>query len=292
MTRSGAGSGGKANTDQPDAGDQQLGLFDTATASIKAGQSAKHTPPPTPTDRPPPKHTDKTRSDKARASKPADDKAGHRQRLVDRFRDSGDSMPDYELLEMILFRVFPRGDTKPTAKALMAKFKSFAEVMNASAERLMEVPGIGQRAVDEIKLVRASALRLLKKQVMHKEVLGTWSAVLEYCRAAQAHDEIERFRILFLDKRNQLIADEVQQSGTVDHTPVYVREIIKRTLQLGATAIVLVHNHPSGDPMPSRADIDMTMQIIKAASPLNITVHDHIIVGRKGHFSFKGQKLI
>ena len=230
---------------------------------------------------------------RTRASESIDDKAGHRGRLLDRFRDGGpDAIPDYELLEMILFRVFPRGDTKPVAKALMAKFKNFSEVLNAADERLKEVDGIGQRAVDELKLVRAAALRMMQTQMLHREVLSTWTAVLDYCKAVQGRDDIERFRILFLDKRNQLIADEVQQSGTVDHTPVYVREIIKRALQLGATALVLVHNHPSGDPSPSRADIDMTKQVVDATRLLNVTVHDHIIVGRNGHFSFRAAKLI
>ena len=217
-----------------------------------------------------------------------DDKSGHRARLRERFRDGGpDALPDYELLEMILFRVYPRGDTKPLAKALIAKFKTFAEVIHAPAERLREIEGIGDRAIEEIKLVRAAALRLVQAGVFNRPLLGTWNAVLDYCRAAQAHETIERFRILFLDKRNQLIEDEVQQSGTVDHTPVYVREIVKRALELGATALVLVHNHPSGDPSPSRADIDMTRLIVDAAKPLGIVVHDHIIVGRQGHFSMK-----
>ncbi len=222
-----------------------------------------------------------------------DDKAGHRSRLLTRFRDAGaDALPDYEMLEMILFRAIPRGDTKPLAKALMHKFQTFSGVVNATDERLLEVDGIGQRAIDEIRVVRAAALRLMQSTIMQRDVLNTWTAVLNYCKAVQGHDEIERFRILFLDKRNQLIADEVQQSGTVDHTPVYIREVVKRALQLGATALVLVHNHPSGDPSPSRADIDMTKQIIQAAAPLGITIHDHVIVGRNSHFSMKTAKLM
>jgi DNA repair protein RadC len=223
----------------------------------------------------------------------ADHRSGHRERLRNRFRDGGaDAVPDYELLEMILFRASPRGDTKPLAKALLAKFKTFNEVINAPAERLKEVTGVGQRAVDELKIVRAAALRMMKAQVMARPVLNHWQTLLDYCTAAQGHDEIERFRILFLDRRNQLIADEVQQSGTVDHTPVYVREVVKRALELGATALVLVHNHPSGDPSPSRADIDMTKMIVDAARPLSITIHDHVIVGRAGHFSLKNAKLM
>jgi DNA repair protein RadC len=225
--------------------------------------------------------------------KVVDHKAGHRQRLRDRFREGGaDALPDYELLEMILFRAFPRNDTKPLAKTLLAKFKTFAEVVNASDQRLREVEGVGQRVIDELRLVRAAALRLMKSEIAGRAVLNTWDQVLNYCKAAQAHDDKERFRILFLDKRNQLIGDEVQQTGTVDHTPVYVREIIKRALELGATALVLVHNHPSGDPSPSQADISMTKQIVDAARPMSITIHDHVIVGRSGHFSLRAAKLM
>ncbi len=226
-------------------------------------------------------------------TKVPDHRLGHRERLRERFRDGGpDAVPDYEMLEMILFRAQPRGDTKPVAKALMAKFKTFNEVINASPERLREVAGVGQRAIDEIKLIRAAALRMMRSQVLGRPMLATWQAVLDYCKAVQGYDDVERFRILFLDKRNQLIADEVQQTGTVDHTPVYVREVVKRALQLSATAIVLVHNHPSGDPSPSRADIDMTKMVVEAARPLGITVHDHIIVGRQGHRSLKGERLM
>jgi DNA repair protein RadC len=222
-----------------------------------------------------------------------DDKAGHRQRLRTRFRDGGaDALPDYELLEMILFRVFPRGDTKPLAKRLLARFGSFAEVVNAPPSQLAEVDGAGERVSDELKLVRAAALRLMRGEIMGRQVLGSWSAVIDYCRAAQGFALKESFRILFLDKRNQLIADEVQQEGTVDHTPVYVREVVKRALDLSASAIILVHNHPSGDPTPSRADIDMTKLIVSAAKPFGINVHDHIIVGRQGYASLKALKHI
>jgi DNA repair protein RadC len=222
-----------------------------------------------------------------------DDKAGHRQRLRGRFRAAGaDAIADYELIEMILFRVFPRGDTKPIAKRLMARFGSFADVINAPAERLMEVEGVGARAVDELKLVKAAALRLMQGEIKGRPVLGTWNTVLAYCRAAQGFDDRECFRILFLDKKNQLIADEVQQEGTVDHTPVYVREVVKRALELASTALILVHNHPSGDPTPSRADVEMTRAIVTAAKPLGVTIHDHIIVGRSGHASLRALKLM
>lgn len=218
---------------------------------------------------------------------------GHRKRLRDRFRKGGaEALPDYELIEMILFRALPQGDTKPLAKALLAQFGSFPEVINAPEARLREVAGAGERVVDELKLVRAAALRLMQSQIVGRTVLGSWQAVLDYCRAAQGFDEKERFRILFLDKRNQLVADEVQQTGTVDHTPVYIREVVKRALELSASALILVHNHPSGDPTPSSADIDMTRQIVEAARPLGVQVHDHIIVGRSGYFSMKGKRII
>jgi DNA repair protein RadC len=223
----------------------------------------------------------------------ADDKLGHRQRLRDRFRAGGAAaVPDYELLELILFRVFPRGDTKPIAKKLMAKFGSFAEVVSAAPERLKEIDGVGDRAVEELKLIKAAAERLTRGEIIAKPALSSWDGVLDYLRMVQAFDQREQFRVLFLDKKNNLIADEVQGHGTVDHTPVYVREVVKRALELSATAIILVHNHPSGDPAPSRADIDMTKQIMDAARPLGISVHDHIIVGRNGHASLKQLRLI
>jgi len=218
---------------------------------------------------------------------------GHRERLRKRFRDGGpDALPDYELLELVLFRAMPRRDTKPLAKAILARFGSFAEAMTAPDDLLLEVPGLGEAAVTEIKLVRAAALRLMRGEVLERPVLASWQQVLDYCRAAMGFEAKEQFRILFLDKRNQMIADEVQQKGTVDHTPVYVREVVKRALELSATAIVLVHNHPSGDPTPSRADVEMTKQIVAAAKPLGVVVHDHIIVGRQGHASFRGLGLI
>ena len=218
---------------------------------------------------------------------------GHRERLRRRFRGAGsDALPDYELLELILFRAAPRRDTKPLAKALIARFGTFAEALNAPEELLREVPGIGEAAITELKLVRAAALRLMRGEVLERPVLSSWAQVLDYCRASMGFASKEQFRILFLDKRNQIIADEVQQKGTVDHTPVYVREVVKRALELSATAIVLVHNHPSGDPTPSRADIEMTKQIVAAGKPLGVIVHDHIIVGKKGHASFRGLGLI
>jgi DNA repair protein RadC len=218
---------------------------------------------------------------------------GHRERLRGRFREAGaDAVSDYELLELLLFRALPRRDVKPLAKMLLEKFGSFAEVITAPAARLAEVKGLGDSGATELKIVQAAASRLLRGQVKKRPALSSWSAVLDYCRTAQAFADRELFRVLFLDKRNQLIADEVQQTGTVDHTPVYPREVVKRALELSATAIILVHNHPSGDPTPSHADIQMTQQIIAVAQPLGISVHDHIIVGKEGHASLKGLKLI
>lgn len=218
---------------------------------------------------------------------------GHRERLRDRFRDAGpDALSDYELLEMVLFRALPRRDVKPLAKALIARFGSFAEVVHAPEARLREISGLGDAAVTEMKLIAATASRVAKGQVKQRTVLSSWSSVIDYCRTAMAFADKEQFRILFLDKRNQLIADELQQVGTVDHTPVYPREVVKRALELSATAIVLVHNHPSGDPTPSQADIQMTKSIVGIAAPLGISVHDHIIVGKNGHASLKGMKLM
>jgi DNA repair protein RadC len=218
---------------------------------------------------------------------------GHRERLRERFREAGpDALSDYELLEAVLFRAQPRRDVKPLAKTLIATFGSFAEVISAPVARLAEVKGLGNASITELKLVQAAASRLLRGEVKKRPALSSWSAVLDYCRTAQAFADKEQFRILFLDKRNQLIADEVQQTGAVDHTPVYPREVVKRALELSATALVLVHNHPSGDPTPSHADVQMTQQIIAVASPLGISVHDHIVVGREGHASLKGLKLI
>jgi DNA repair protein RadC len=228
-----------------------------------------------------------------RDAAPDPDYIGHRERLRERFTLGGpDALPDYELLEMVLFRALPRRNTKPLAKALIEKFGSFAEALNAPPERLKEVKGVGDSVVTELKLINAAALRLMKGQVIKRHALTSWSALLDYARASMAFAAKEQFRILFLDKKNQLIADEVQQEGTVDHTPVYPREVIKRALELSASAVILVHNHPSGDPTPSAADIDMTRRIMEAGEKLGVTVHDHIIVGRNGHASLKGLRLI
>jgi DNA repair protein RadC len=218
---------------------------------------------------------------------------GHRMRLRERFHGAGpDALSDYELLEMVLFSARVRGDVKPLAKTLIKIFGSFAEVMHAPEARLREVDGVGDKTVTQLKLIAAAASRIAKGQLKQRTLLSSWDDVIDYCRTSMAFADKEQFRILFLDKRNQLISDEVQQTGTVDHTPVYPREVIKRALELSATAVILVHNHPSGDPTPSQADIQMTKAIINIATPLGIAVHDHIIVGKNGHASMKGLKLI
>lgn len=218
---------------------------------------------------------------------------GHRQRLRERFSEAGAiALSDYEMLELLLFRSIPRADTKLRAKALLKRFGSLAEVLGAPEHLLREVEDIGASAALDLKIVAAVAMRMARDEIKGRDVLASWSQVLDYCRAAMAFEEREQFRILFLDKKNALIADEVQQTGTVDHTPVYPREVVRRALELSATAIILVHNHPSGDTTPSRADIDMTKTIVETAKPLGIAVHDHIIIGKKGHASMKGLLLI
>jgi DNA repair protein RadC len=219
--------------------------------------------------------------------------AGHRERLRTRFLKGGaDAMPDYELLELTLVAAVPRRDTKPLAKALLARFGSFAEVIAATAARLMEIKGVGESVVQQLKIVEAAAHRSAKTRVINRPALSSWTALLDYCTAAMARVTNEEFRVLFLDRKNVLIADEVQNRGTVDHTPVYPREIVKRALELSASSIILVHNHPSGDPTPSRDDIAMTREVAAAAKSLGIAVHDHLVIGRSGHASFKSLGLL
>jgi DNA repair protein RadC len=218
---------------------------------------------------------------------------GHRQRLRERFMESGaGALADYELMELVLFRAIPRRDVKPLAKALIKRFGSFAEAAAARPERLREIDGLGESAIMEIKLAEAVATRLARGQIESRRTLSSFVDVLDYCRTAMAYADREEFRVLFLDKRNALIADEVQGVGTIDHTPVYPREIIRRALELGASALILAHNHPSGDPTPSPADIRMTKDIVAIAEPFGIVIHDHLIVGKHGQTSFRGQKLI
>lgn len=218
---------------------------------------------------------------------------GHRDRLRARFLEAGpDALPDYELLELLLFQAIPRQDVKPLAKALLAEFGSLWGVVNAPPAALMRRRMVKEAAVAALKVTAAIALRMARQDIVGKPVLGSWTKVMDYCTAAMAHEPVEQFRILFLDRKNTLIADEVQQRGTVDHTPVYPREVVKRALELHASALILVHNHPSGDPQPSRADIDMTKQIVAAATALGVIVHDHIIIGKGRHVSFKGTGLL
>lgn len=217
---------------------------------------------------------------------------GHRDRLRERFLKSPDSLPDYELLELLLFMAIPRKDVKPIAKALIDKFKDMNGVLNASLNDLQSITGVSHNSAVAIRAIRAAGLRLLQQDIMGRPVLTSWQRLVDYCQAAMANENKEHFRLLFLNKKNELIADEVQQSGTVDHTPAYPREIMKRALELGATALILVHNHPSGDPAPSDADVDLTKQIIAAAKPFDIVVHDHLIVSRNGTSSFKTMGLM
>jgi DNA repair protein RadC len=218
---------------------------------------------------------------------------GHRARLRERLLQAGpEAVADYELIELVLFRAIPRRDVKPLAKALIARFGSFAEAIAAEPARLAEVEGMSQGAIAEFKIVEASAKRFAKGVARKRLPVGSFSAVVDYCRTAMAFDPREEFRVLFLDRKNGLIADESQGVGTVDQTPVYPREVVRRALELSATAVILVHNHPSGDPTPSTQDVKMTLDIIAVAQPLGVAVHDHIIVGRDGHASLKGLRLI
>jgi len=218
---------------------------------------------------------------------------GHRQRLRERFMaTAGDGMPDYEILELLLAMAIPRADVKPLAKMLLDRFGSLGEVLSAPEKALGEVKGIGEAVVASLKIVRAAGLRLANQQIMNTNAIGSWDSLIDYCKAAMGYEKVEQLRILFLDRKNVLIADEVQQQGTVDHTPLYPREVVKRALDLGASAIILVHNHPSGDPTPSRDDIEMTKKVRDAGEQLGIALHDHIIVGKSNHISFKSLGLL
>ncbi|MEM7520145.1 MAG: DNA repair protein RadC [Pseudomonadota bacterium] len=212
----------------------------------------------------------------------------HRQRLRARFMGGGpDAMPDYELLELVLFRAIPRRDVKPLARALMDAFGDFNRVVSAREARLREVPGVGDAVIVELKIVEAAAKRLARAKVMQRHVISSWDALLDYCHTTMAHLETEQFRVLYLDRKNLLMADEEQGKGTVDHVPVYPREVAKRALELNASAMILVHNHPSGDPTPSTSDIEMTEQIARACDALGLNLHDHLIIGKSTELSFK-----
>ncbi|WP_425450110.1 RadC family protein [Virgifigura deserti] len=218
---------------------------------------------------------------------------GHRQRLRDRFLSGGPAaLADYELLELLLYQAQPRGDVKPLAKTLIKRFGSFGGVLAAAPGELREVKGVKDASVVALKAVEAAALLMARQELIDRPVIGSWKKLLDYCHAAMAHQKVEQFRLLFLDGKNALIADEVQQRGTVNHTPVYPREVVKRALELGASAIIMCHNHPSGDPTPSEEDIAMTREIAEAAERLGITLHDHVVVGRKGHRSFRSMGLL
>lgn len=218
---------------------------------------------------------------------------GHRARLRGRFLgDGGDALPDYELLELILFSARPRGDVKPLAKRLLKQFGSFDKVIYANEHALRSVDEVGDAVISALKTVRVSAQRLVKSEIRDLPVIQSWSALIDYCKLAMGKENIEQFRVLFLNNRHALIADEVLQQGTINHTPVYPREVVKRALELGAAAIILLHNHPSGDPTPSKADIDITTKIIEACATVNVTVHDHVIITENGHYSFKSFGLI
>lgn len=217
----------------------------------------------------------------------------HRRRLRDRFIKGGASaLPDYELLELVLFRAIPRQDVKPLARRLLDRFGNFNGVITAPISRLKESYGVGDAVICELKIVEAAAQRLAQSKVLNKRVISSWDALLDYCQTSMAHLDTEQFRILFLDTKNTLIADELLARGTVDHVPVYPREVVKRALEVNASALILVHNHPSGDPTPSRADVEMTMQIQEACSVMSITLHDHLIIGQSKHLSFRSEQLL
>jgi DNA repair protein RadC len=217
----------------------------------------------------------------------------HRKRLRERFLQGGPAaMPDYELLELLLFRAIPRQDVKPLARRLIDRFGDFSRVLTAPQDRLAEVEGVGEAVITELRVVEAAAQRLARAKVLHRPVLSSWDALLDYCHTAMAYRETEQFRILFLDRKNVLIADEEQARGTVDHVPVYPREVVKRALELNASALILVHNHPSGDPTPSQQDILLTNQILDALTVMGIVLHDHLIIGKSRETSFRSAGLL
>ena len=223
----------------------------------------------------------------AAVARTVDHRVGHRQRLRTRAGISLAALPDYEILELLLARSLPRGDIKPLAKALLARFGGLAGVLGAEPAELQAIGGIGATVALDLKLLHEATLRMSRSEVAKRPVISTWSALLAYVRVAMAHEAREQFRVLFLDKKNQLIADRVMNHGTVDHAPVYPREVMRLALELSASAVILVHNHPSGDPTPSAADISMTRQVVEAGRSLAIVVHDHLVVGREGVASFK-----
>ncbi|SFR35575.1 RadC family protein [Litoreibacter janthinus] len=218
---------------------------------------------------------------------------GHRRRVRERFLMAGsDATPEADLLELVLFRAIPRREVRSLARRLLATFGDFNGVISASANRLAAVQGVGTSVIQELKIVEAAAQAMARTKVMDRDVLSSWDALLQYCRTKMAHMEREQFRVLFLDRRNRLIADEALQTGTIDHVPVYPREVVKRALELNASALILVHNHPSGDVSPSKDDIAMTRQVLNGAEALGLVLHDHLIVGSSGNYSFRSHGLI
>ena len=218
---------------------------------------------------------------------------GHRERLRRRLLEhGGEALADYEILEILLFAASPRRDVKPLAKDLLKRFGSLGGVLAAEPRALQGVSGTKDAAAAALKAAHEAAKRAAREEVRARPVISSWDKLIAYCRIAMAEETVERFHLLFLDRKNQLIADEAQQRGTVDHTPVYPREVVKRALELGASALILVHNHPSGDTTPSRADVQMTREIAEAAGKLNIQVHDHVVIARTGHTSFKARGLL
>lgn len=219
--------------------------------------------------------------------------ADHRKRLRERFLTGGAAaLPDYEMLELILFRAIPRQDVKPLAHQLLDVFGDFNRVLSAPTSRLAEVKGVGDAVIAELKIVEAAAQRLARSRILQRHVISSWDAVLDYCHTTMAHRDTEQFRVLYLDRKNVLVADEAQAQGTVDHVPVYPREVVKRALELNASALIIVHNHPSGDPTPSDADIAMTRQVQIAAEALGLTLHDHLVIGKSRELSFRSQGLL
>lgn len=216
--------------------------------------------------------------------------ADHRKRLRSRFMQGGaTAMPDYELLELVLFRAIPRQDVKPLARTLLDQFGDFNRVLTAPADRLRAIKGVGDAVITDLKILEAAAHRMARAKIMQRPVISSWDAILDYCHTTMSHRETEQFRVLYLDRKNTLIADEEQAKGTVDHVPVYPREIAKRALELNASALILVHNHPSGDPTPSQSDIDMTAQVQIAGEALGLTLHDHLIIGKSRELSFRSE---
>ncbi|UMA64828.1 DNA repair protein RadC [Roseivivax marinus] len=256
--------------------DAQASLFPCAPArDVPRAGAARRNPEAAPATRPPSYIRD------------------HRKRLRERFMAGGaDALPDYEMLELVLFGAVPRVDMKPLARLLLETFGDFNRVLSAPRARLQDVDGVGEAVICQLKLVEAAAHRLSRARVMRRPVVSSWDALLEYCRTAMAHGEIEQFRVLYLDRKNVLIADEPQARGTVDHVPVYPREVVKRALELNASALILVHNHPSGDPTPSAADIEMTGQIARAAEALGLALHDHLVIGKARELSFRAEGLL